>query len=563
MLAQQSIGVKLRIGVGLLAVSTCLLFFAALYGLYAYRGLAKSLSARSAELPLANELSQHVADLRVVLGKARERALTIQRGRSGYTPIDYAAEEGGLSQPASIAGASQATDAFDLKLLRQQYQLGFERFKETLGRYRERLAINSDGASSRIAGAEPERETLAEIDATLDGIRRDDLEYNLLLDELGGETDSLEAEIERLRELAARLPSHLHNRLRQLSGEVRSQYHVAIVLSWATFVSACLLLVGATQVFRTTIARPLRLLAGGARKVAAGDFAHRIELDSRDEMGELADAMNRMMANFQRTRDDLDQQVKQRTEQVIRAEQLASVGNLAASVAHELNNPLNAITMSSESLQGRLAELAEEHPAEAAEWEVVRSYMDMIRKESDRCGRIISDMVGLARMGDRARTTIDLRAVVEDMVGVVRNLGKYKSKEAVLSQGEAVWAHANAQELKQVVLNLITNAFDSLEPGGRVVIDARRVATHDGDRAQIVVADDGCGMDDATLGRLFDPFFTNNHTRQGTGLGLSISYRIVQEHQGELTAHSDGPGHGSTFTVSLPAAESPSGRAAA
>jgi signal transduction histidine kinase len=111
-----------------------------------------------------------------------------------------------------------------------------------------------------------------------------------------------------------------------------------------------------------------------------------------------------------------------------------------------------------------------------------------------------------------------------------------------------VIAAVNAQEIKQVVLNLITNALDSLDPGGTAVLDLRKV----GGVAELVVRDDGCGMTKEVLRHLFEPFFTRRRGGQGIGLGLSITYRIVQDHGGEIAPHSDGPGRGSEFRVTLP-----------
>ena len=111
------------------------------------------------------------------------------------------------------------------------------------------------------------------------------------------------------------------------------------------------------RLFYNWIFRPLRVLVDGSRRVAAGEFGYRIMLDTDDEMAELADAMNDMTARFQAIRDDLDRQVQERTKQVVRSEQLASVGFLAAGVAHEINNPLASIAMCAESLEGRIGEV--------------------------------------------------------------------------------------------------------------------------------------------------------------------------------------------------------------
>jgi signal transduction histidine kinase len=508
------------------------LFGSAYYGLYAYRGLVKSLSARSNELPLANELSQHVADLRVILSQVEER-------------LDYA--------PAGVMPLASAPDqkAWDPDLLRELYRTKFELFRQTLENYREQLDGNRMRTDMRIGDDSRERATLVKIDAVLARIDEQDddqdgvgwkLEYDRTI-------SKLRDDIETLRELAAELPSHLHARLHALANEVRTQYRIAIPLAWVTTAVATLLLAAAVQLFRKWIARPLATLVRGSREVAAGQFDHRIRLDSDDEMRELAEAMNAMTSRFQEIRDDLDCQVRERTKQVVRSEQLASVGFLAAGVAHEINNPLASIAMCSESLEGRLAGLLNEAgESYAAERDVVRSYLEMIQKEAFRCKQITEKLLDFSRMGDTERHNADLRELVAGVVEMIRHLGKYQNKNLVLADGEPVIAEVCPPEIKQVMLNLITNGLDSIEPGGtvRVIVGSR------GNEAQIVVEDNGCGMSEDVIQHLFEPFFTRRRGGQGTGLGLSITYRIVEEHHGQIVAQSAGHGKGSKFTVTIP-----------
>ena len=209
----------------------------------------------------------------------------------------------------------------------------------------------------------------------------------------------------------------------------------------------------------------------GSREVAAGKFDHRIHLETDDEMRELADSMNDMTARFQEIRDDLDCQVRERTKQVVRSEQLASVGFLAAGVAHEINNPLASIAMCSESLEGRLADLwnhvGESH---AAERDVVRNYLEMIQKEAFRCKQITEKLLDFSRMGDPERQNTDLHELVAGVIEMIRHLGKYQNKNVVLREAGPVIAEICPQEIKQVVLNLITNGLDSVEPGGTVTV---------------------------------------------------------------------------------------------
>jgi signal transduction histidine kinase len=341
----------------------------------------------------------------------------------------------------------------------------------------------------------------------------------------------------------------LHVRLHVLANEVRTQYRVAIPLAWATVAIATLLLLASAQLFRRWVAQPLQTLVEGSREVAAGKFDHRIRLDSNDEMGELAEAMNAMTARFQEIRDDLDRQVQERTKQVVRSEQLASVGFLAAGVAHEINNPLAAIALGSESLERRLAELLDEvDDSRAADCQVVRSYLDMIQKEAFRCKQITEKLLDFSRSGDPQRHHTDLRELVAGVIDMVGHLGRNGNKQVTLQPGEPVIAEVCQQEMKQVVLNLITNGLDSLDPGGKVTIaiDAR------GANAEIIVSDNGCGMTEDVIKHLFEPFFTRRRNGQGTGLGLSITYRIVEEHHGQIVATSDGVGRGSRFTLTVP-----------
>jgi signal transduction histidine kinase len=522
---------KLQLGLGLLAVSVLTLFGSAYYGLYAYRGLVKSLSARSSELPLANELRDYVADLHEIINQAEAR----QELEEKFEPL--------------LANAADQT-LWDAGLLHQRYSEQLDLFCQTRDRYRAQLDVNRLRTESGIGDDTYEQKTLNKIDEVVERITQyhdDNGLTELFNDE--AKISQLRDDVERLRGLAAELPSHLHERLRDLASNVRTQYRWAISLAWVTAALASLLLVAAVQLFRKWIATPLTTLVKGSREVAAGKFDHRIQLDSSDEMGELAVAMNAMTARFQEIRDDLDRQVRERTKQVVRGEQLASVGFLAAGVAHEINNPLASIAMCSESLEGRLSDLLKHLGDDrAADRDVVRSYLDMIQKEAFRCKQITEKLLDFSRMGDSERHPTDLRELAGGVIEMLQHLGKYQNKNAVLRAGKPVIAEISPQEIRQVVLNLVTNGLDSVEPGGTVTIavDAR------GGDAQIVVEDNGCGITDDVLQHLFEPFFTRRRGGQGTGLGLSISYRIVEEHRGNIAVRSGGAGKGATFTVTLP-----------
>jgi signal transduction histidine kinase len=268
-------------------------------------------------------------------------------------------------------------------------------------------------------------------------------------------------------------------------------------------------------------------------------------------MAELAEAMNDMTERFEAIRDDLDRQVRERTKQVVRSEHMASVGFLAAGVAHEINNPLQSIAVCGESLETRLTELLEAAPDVGdTDRQVMLDYVRMIQNEAFRCAGITERLLDFSRAGDVTRQQTELSELVQGVIDMVSHLGRYQEKQIEFRPSQMVNAPVNPQELKQVVLNLITNGLDSLAAGGRLLIEL----TKTGDMAQLVFTDDGCGMTDEVLQHLFEPFFTRKRTGQGTGLGLSMTYRIVADHGGTIDVHSDGPGKGARFCVSLPLA---------
>jgi signal transduction histidine kinase len=439
----------------------------------------------------------------------------------------------------------------DPQALRFDYRSTLEDVRRAVDDYRERLDANQDWSESRIADNEKERKTLKEVEAIVRRMERQEQEgRDWILDEV--RLEAIEADAARLQELADQLPSYLYERMHALARDVRSQYRTAIVVAWVTTAAALVLLWIFIRMFRRWIARPLGTLIAASQDVATGRFDRRIHLDSQDEMSDLAEAMNAMTSRFQEVRDDLDQQVRERTKQAVRSEQLASVGFLAAGVAHEINNPLASIAMCSESLQTRLTELLPTEEETAGEREVIHSYLRMIQEESFRCKGITERLLDFARIGDSERHAVDLHELVAGVIDMVCRLGKYHDKHLKLQEGQPVIAYVNPQEIKQIVLNLVTNALDSVERGGKVTLNVDRQR----DQARIVVTDDGCGMTQEVIEHLFEPFFTRRVGGQGTGLGLAITYRIVEEHQGTIEATSEGPGRGSRFTVRLPLAAS-------
>ncbi len=344
--------------------------------------------------------------------------------------------------------------------------------------------------------------------------------------------------------------------LRQELEHARSVYRTTWSLLLSTSIVGLLIFLGLIAYGYAAIFSPLRKLHSGAIRVAHGDFDHRVVINTKDEMSELADAFNKMTTRFQETKFDLDDQVRQRVAQLVRSERLAGVGFLAAGVAHEINNPLSAILMAADSLQNRVE--AVEQAMEASEAAIVKQYLHIIQSESDRCRQITGKLLDFARGQDGTRARVDVSSVIREVRDIVQLLGRHRGKQILFDRPEQCYLEINGAEIKQVFLNLVANALESMDPGGTLKIG---LIEHT-DQVIISFQDDGCGMTPEVRENLFQPFYTQRRGGQGTGLGLSISNRIVHDHGGTLEAKSDGPGLGSTFLVRLPRRSQAAGAAA-
>ena len=181
----------------------------------------------------------------------------------------------------------------------------------------------------------------------------------------------------------------------------------------------------------------------------------------------------------------------------------------------------------------------------------MKKYLRRIQDEAFRCKGITAGLLDFSRMGDAIKSETNLSTVIESVIEMVKPLSKYRGRNIAFHADPSIVSIVNEQEMKQVALNLITNALGSVEESGTVEIELARV---DG-KAELRVTDNGCGMTEEVQKHLFEPFFTRRRDGQGTGLGLSITYQIIEEHGGRISAYSAGPGLGSVFIVSLPLAE--------
>jgi PAS domain S-box-containing protein len=230
--------------------------------------------------------------------------------------------------------------------------------------------------------------------------------------------------------------------------------------------------------------------------------------------------------------------------QLKEATKLAAVGQLAAGVAHELNNPLTAVTMFAHYLQD---DLASGTPPKDESIPKLRLYIDRILGAAERCKKTIEGLLAFARPGTSELVAVDLGRVVSHVIAMIgHQLRVQDTTLTVAIEGDFV-VDAAANQIEQVLLNLIFNAAQALEQGGEIRVTAERR----GEETRLCIADSGPGIPKEHLARIFEPFFSTKPVGKGTGLGLAVSWGIMKDHGGEIEVESE-LGQGSRFTLVFP-----------
>ncbi|MCH9671404.1 MAG: HAMP domain-containing protein [Gammaproteobacteria bacterium] len=351
------------------------------------------------------------------------------------------------------------------------------------------------------------------------------------------------------------------------------------------------------------LTRQLRGLSDGAQRIADGDLDTEITVRSRDELGEVGAAFNTMMARLRtsdKTRNEyqaqleelnveLESRVQTRTanlakaneelqaaqKQLLQSEKLASIGQLAAGVAHEINNPMAFVGANMQELSRNLDDvlallkfyqscddLIATDSARQAELTALQSEIEveyimedlpaLVGESADgaeRVKKIVSALRDFSHGDTGDWQSFDMHRGIESTLSLVRNDLKDKATIHRAFQ-ELPEVECNGSQIQQVIMNLLVNAGQAIEANGNITIRTCVV----GESVQVEVADDGAGIAPEHLAKVFDPFFTTKDVGVGSGLGLSISYGIVQSHGGELSVDSE-LGVGTTFTITLPIAQ--------
>lgn len=305
---------------------------------------------------------------------------------------------------------------------------------------------------------------------------------------------------------------------------------------------------------------PLTALKTGTERLTQGELGYQIADGGQDEMGDLAASFNAMSQQLGEARgeitawtDTLEKRVEQKTrelqraqEQMLQVEKMASIGKLAAVVAHEINNPLAGILTYAKLLR-KWVERGNWDEARLAE---VRSSLDLVESESRRCSEIVKNLLVFSRTAPMNLEWTDLNAVVDRCVRLVRHQLELANIELQLQvEDDLPVAYCDAAQMEQVLLALVMNAIEAMPHGGRLGVSSRLAS--DGEQAVLEVQDDGVGIPADLLRNLFEPFFTTKERGHGVGLGLAISRGIIERHGGKIAVASE-PGRGTTFTMRLP-----------
>ena len=314
---------------------------------------------------------------------------------------------------------------------------------------------------------------------------------------------------------------------------------------------------------RSFMAKPIQQLIVGTKTVSAMELDRPIVVTRRSqELDELVDSFNLMrvrlksaVAELNEMQETLEHKVEERTAQLqlaqkklVQTDRLASLGQLAASVAHEINNPVAGVLNLSTLLE-RLMANGGFPPGREAEF---RKYLGMISTETARVGRIVSDLLAFSRGSKPRRAPADLNKLVRTTLSLTEHKLKLVNAETVLQlQDDLPPVECDSSQIQQVILNLILNGAQAMQPRGGGTLTIRTRLLPDGKNVELSVQDTGEGIAPENLSKIFDPFFTTKAEGKGVGLGLAVLYGIVDAHDGEVDVKSK-RNEGATFTISLP-----------
>ncbi len=312
-----------------------------------------------------------------------------------------------------------------------------------------------------------------------------------------------------------------------------------------------------TIIFLKLIGKPVKELIRGARSVAIGNLDYTIPVGSKDEMGYLAKSFNSMTRNLQKANSEirewirtLERKVEERTvelhtaeSQLLHSEKLAAIGKIAATVAHEINNPLSGVVTYIKLIQRKMKQT----DLKGENLENIRSYLETMNSEIDRIRSIVQDLLDFTRQKKPERRSTDINRVIDESLRLIADELQINNITVDKDLETLPTLMVDPSQIQQVCVDLMVNACEAMSGGGRLMIRSHHDET--GKIVVVEVADTGMGIPEENLSKIYDPFFSTK--TKGTGLGLSVVYGIVTRHGGSVEAESE-MGKGTRIRVFLP-----------
>lgn len=351
-------------------------------------------------------------------------------------------------------------------------------------------------------------------------------------------TDSLQAAGDMMEKITVEIAEHERQRISSFIDHTQNLLLAALILLFS---------LGPFFVYKTAsyIVKPINRLAEITRKISGGEITLRAPLKEHDETYSLAVSFNSMLDNLQKTQQSLKESLallNEKQAQLVESEKRASMGFLVAGVAHELNNPLNNISLRAEIVNKEIRKFSDER---------LSNYVQDIVMQSERAHNIINNLLDFARARKSAEMEKqDMVRIVNDSLNLVASQLKITNiKLAKDIPDKTFFVNGNRSKLEQILISIITNAIQAMKDSGTLSVG---VGTDSTNRNVLVkISDTGKGIPEGDIKNIFEPFFTTKPPGEGTGLGLAVSQTLVTEHKGEILVDSK-VGSGSTFTIKLP-----------
>jgi signal transduction histidine kinase len=300
-------------------------------------------------------------------------------------------------------------------------------------------------------------------------------------------------------------------------------------------ISGLLVGVGGAALLAQRITQPLDKLVDGTVKISKGDFSHTLNIDSQDEIGDLAKSFNEMSQQLQLTR----KRMEAANRKLIQAEKLASIGRISASIAHEIRNPLTSVKLN-------IQKVMESENMDALD----REHLDISQEGIGHIENFIKELLNFTRVSELQRDYFSARQIVEESAKMMRNTLKLKDVELVIESRDTLpQVLVDGDKIRQVLLNILHNACEALDKGGQIVIGLSVSKGRWGKKLRIQISDSGPGVPDKERETIFEPFYTTKST--GIGLGLANARKIIEQHNGSIrVVKKEGPG--ACFEILIP-----------